>query len=515
MKKLKIWQITVLVVVVLGLSGGGFWIYRWATRGSDTGTTTNNTQLVAVQNGTITNTVSSSGNLAYGLTKSLTFGSAGTVGEVIVSAGEKVTAGQALAKLDEASLIPLQKAVVQAQINLETAQTALTDLQSPYTQADITKAEADVLSAKIALTNAQDNLTSAQTPYSESDFLNAQIAVVNAESAITTAQTNYDNAYAKYQSNWTVPAWIYDYEIKSAQLELAKINLTKAQTSLADLKAAPDATQIALKTKQVTVAENNLKTAEDKLAEMKAAADPLQVQLKELDIANARVALEKAQDSLVATTITSPINGVVTTVNVATGDTVNGNTAAIVVIDPANMVISGVLDEVDAPFVKVGQKATVTLDSLSDVAMEGTVTSLGTSGQSNSGIVTYSVKISVTIPEGVQVLAGMSGTADIITEEASNVLVIPDSAIGGTTRNPTVTVSANGVTQVKSITVGISDGSQTEVKSGLQSGEYVVVTLKTKSSSSSSGTTIRTGQFGGFPGSGVINIQGGKPVIIP
>jgi len=510
MKSLKLWQVIVLLVVVIGLAGGGYFTYRWVTGANSNTSTTSNTQLVAVQVSSVTNTVSSSGNLFYGTDKNLTFGSAGTVADVLVKEGETVKTGQTLATLDDAALIPLQKAIIQAQINLETAQTALANLKSPYTSADLTQAEANVLSAKIALTTAQDNLTNLQNPYTASQLLNAQFAVFNATKALATAQSNYDAALAQYNKNPTWPDWIYDYQLKTYQLAQAEAALADAQTNLSNMTAAPDPAQIELKTMQITIAQNNLTAAEDKLTEMKAAADPLEIQLKELDIASAQATLLKAEQTLENATIVSPIDGLVATVNINPGDSVSANTAAIEIVDPSIMKISGVLDEVDVPSVKIGQKANITLSSLSDLALQGEVVALSTAGKSQSGVVSYSVTISVTVPDNVTLLAGMSATADIVTEEASNVLVVPDAAIGGTTAKPTVQVTTNGVTETRSITIGIDDGSYTEVKAGLQNGEYVVVTLSSTSSSSSSTSTNTRGQkgFNGFP-------SGGGAIVFP
>ena len=508
MKSLKLWQIIVLLVVVIGLAGGGYFTYRWVTGANTNTATADNTQLVAVQTSTVTNTVSSSGNLVYGTDKSLTFGSAGTVADVLVKEGETVKKGQTLATLDEKALIPLQKAIVQAQINLETAQTALENVKSPYTSADITQAEANVLSAQIALTTAQDNLTKLQNSYTASQILNAQFAVFNATTALATAQSNYDAALAQYNKNPTWPDWIYDYQLKTYQLSQAKASLADAQTNLSNMTAAPDPVQVELKTMQITIAKDNLAAAEDKLAEMKAAADPLEIKLKELDISSAEAALSKAEQALENATLVSPIDGLIATVNINPGDSVGANTVAIEIVDPSIMQINGVLDEIDVPSVRIGQKANITLSSLSDLTLTGEVVAISSSGKTQSGVVSYSVTINLIVPDKVTLLAGMSATADIVTEEASNVLVVPDAAIGGTTAQPTVQVINNGVTETRVITTGIDDGSYTEVKSGLQNGEYVVVILSSTSSSSS--TTRRTG-INGFPSGGF----GGGTIVFP
>ena len=67
----------------------------------------------------------------------------------------------------------------------------------------------------------------------------------------------------------------------------------------------------------------------------------------------------------------------------------------------------------------------------------------------------------------------MSATAEVIIERRDNVLVIPNRAIQGSVGNPTVTVAANGKPEQRQITLGLSDGVNTEVLSGLEEGERV------------------------------------------
>ena len=78
-------------------------------------------QIVTVQRGDLTIDITAVGNLAFAYEEKLTFGVSGTVGEVLVEVGDSVEEGQVVAKLDDTSVISLQEAVSQADINLEQA----------------------------------------------------------------------------------------------------------------------------------------------------------------------------------------------------------------------------------------------------------------------------------------------------------------------------------------------------------------------------------------------------------
>ncbi len=488
MKGLKLWQVLVLFAVVLVVAGGSYGIYHWVTKPSTSSLSTD-IQLVQVQYGDITNSVSASGSLVFPVREKLTFGSAGTVAEVKVAEGDTVEKGQLLAKFDDASLLPLQEAVVQARINLSGA-------------LDTTQAKVAVTTAKIALITAQKNLENAETPYSESDILQAEVAVANAKIALKKAQDDFDKAKDKYDSNPTVPDWILDYELKKVQLALAKSKLAEAEETLVEMKAGADPLQVELKKKELEVAQANLNKAEAELAGIQGVVNSPEGELRQLQIAVAQAALNSATSRLEAAIVLAPFDGIATSVNVAAGQTVSASTVVVEIVDPSIIEVSAVLDEIDVPQVKLGQRVIVSLSSLSDLELSGEVSAISSTSKTQSGVVTYTVTIRVTPPSGVQVREGMSATADIVVEEANNVLLIPTQAITGTTNNPAVQVMVNGVIQQRTVELGLSDGSYSEVISGLQSGEQVVLpkTTSTTTQQSNQGTIFPTDNFPGGGG---------------
>jgi macrolide-specific efflux system membrane fusion protein len=129
--------------------------------------------------------------------------------------------------------------------------------------------------------------------------------------------------------------------------------------------------------------------------------------------------------------------------------------------------------------------------------------------------VTYTVTIRTTPPEEFQLREGMSATADIVVEEANNVLVVPAQAVLSSGNLSYVEVLVNGVIEQKQVSLGMSDGSYYEVKSGLTVGDQVVMQ---KTSSSSSTTTRQNSQGTMFPsidtfpggGGGIIIREGNR-----
>ncbi|HEX9897041.1 MAG TPA: efflux RND transporter periplasmic adaptor subunit [Dehalococcoidales bacterium] len=490
MKGLKLWQKFLLFVVVLAVAGGSYGIYYWVTKPSASSQSID-VQLVQVQYGSITNSVSASGSLVFSAKEELSFGIAGTVAEIKVAEGDTITKGQLLANFDQASLIPLQEAVVQAEMALNNA-------------LDTTEAEVAVTKARIALVTAQKNLEDAENPYSESDILKAEVAIANAKIALKNAQDAYDKAKEKYDDNRTVPECRWDYELKKAQLTLAEVTLSEAEKTLAEMKAGADPLQVELKKKELEVAQQNLNKAEAELAGIKGVVTSPEGELKQLQIAAARAALDKANQNLAKVTVLAPFDGVVTSVNVTAGQSVSASTVVMEIMDPTVIEISAVLDEIDVPSVKLGQRAIVTLSSLSDLELSGEVSAISSTSKTQSGVVTYTVTIRITPPSGVEVREGMSATADIIVEEANNVLVIPTQAISEVANNSVVQVMVNGVIQQRTVTLGLSDGSYTEITGGLQVGEQVVLPKTTSTATTTQQNMPGTIMFpsDGMPGGG-------------
>jgi HlyD family secretion protein len=231
-------------------------------------------------------------------------------------------------------------------------------------------------------------------------------------------------------------------------------------------------------------------------AETEGSAPSLEVELKRLQVANAQAALDGALERLEMATMVAPYAGTITSVNVEAGQEVTAKQVVIELVDPSVVEVSAILDEIDVSQVKPGQSVSIYLDALPDLGLYGEVSSISTVAKAQSGVVTYPVTIKVNVPSGIQLREGMSATASIVVEEATNVLLIPNQAISGSFDNPVVNVMVNEEVYERSVELGLSDGLWTEVLTGLEATDVVVVQV------TSTGTS--TPSFGGMmmPGMG-------------
>jgi len=418
--------------------------------------------------------VSASGSLVYATSKQLTFDSAGTVAAIYVEKDSSVKKGDVLARLDSESVESLEGMVASARIAVRNAEDALEKAQNPYT-------ELDIAAAKAAVEQAQQQLLDAQT--------RGPLKIADAEYAVSVASQNYNDALLRFMNA----------QITGEELENVRRKLEAAKLDLESVKQSAN--------KAVLDAQKNMVEDQDALANM--TVDPLEVALKQSNLDSAIATLDDALNQLESAKegypVVAPFDGVVAEVDVAPGDDVNANTVVLKLVDPSVFQVSASVDEIDVSQVQQGQEATISLDALSDVELSGKVSSISAFANSQSGVVSYSITIMVTsIPSGVQLREGMSATATITNQLATDVLLVPTRAISGTSSNPVVTVMVNGDPEVRAVKLGASDDTSTEIVSGLNAGDMVVVT-STSTSSSSSGSSSQ----GGFPGGGGIEFPGG------
>jgi len=215
--------------------------------------------------------------------------------------------------------------------------------------------------------------------------------------------------------------------------------------------------------------DQNLSTAEDR-SNATAWSLPFAVKLAELQYDQAKAELDKA-------TITAPFDGIIANIYITEGQqlsTMNYANPAICLIDPSEIKLTGVIDEIDVSKVKLGQEALITLDALPGKEVEGRVTFISPASTIETGVVFYKTTIVLQNPDA-ELKDGMSANAEIILEQHNDVLLVPNRAIQGSLEKPWVEVLVNGKYESKNITMGLSDGTNTEVLSGLAEGEEVVL----------------------------------------
>ncbi len=154
----------------------------------------------------------------------------------------------------------------------------------------------------------------------------------------------------------------------------------------------------------------------------------------QLNLKDSELSLKSSRKSLDDYNITSPISGTVITKNSKAGDKIdnsNSQTVMMVVADMSKVKFTITVDELDITKIALGQTAVVDADALPEETYEAKVTSIAGEGTSTGdGVTTF--KVELTIDEPGNLRSGMNVNANIVIEEAKDVIGIPEEALMNT-----------------------------------------------------------------------------------
>lgn len=212
-------------------------------------------------------------------------------------------------------------------------------------------------------------------------------------------------------------------------------------------------------------------------------------------VASSKENVQRAQTNLGYATITSPIDGTVISKSVEEGQTVAAsfNTPELFTIakDLTNMQVVANVDEADIGGVKEGDRVTFTVDAYPDDTFEGTVKQVRLEATTTNNVVTYEVVISAPNAD-LKLKPGLTANVTIYTQERSGVLAVANKALRFTPTKETVgkdmkIVDCKGKNKVWTlngktltahpVTIGQTDGINTEITKGLKQGDKIVTEI--------------------------------------
>lgn len=213
-------------------------------------------------------------------------------------------------------------------------------------------------------------------------------------------------------------------------------------------------------------------------------------------VVSSKEQLARAQTNLGYATITSPIDGVVLSKAVEEGQTVAASFSTpelfSIAKDLRDMRVIADIDEADIGEVKEGEHVTFTVDAFPNDTFDGTVTQVRQEATTTNNVVTYEVVISAPNAD-LKLKPGLTANVTIYTTEKNNVLCVPSKALRYTPTTETIgkkyriqdckgknkvwTLEGNTL-RAHAVQTGITDGSKTEIISGITSGTQVITELK-------------------------------------
>jgi HlyD family secretion protein len=305
----------------------------------------------------------------------------------------------------------------------------------------------------------------------------AELDKVQLEASVRAAEANYQAAQAaKDSSVATLERNKVDAE--GPDVPFMKLNMERAQQMYKDGVMSKNLVEDAEKNYQMSL--NKQVSAQHTLIVSKA-----EIAKSEAQVAQAKAALENAQEDLRNSTIVSPINGLVLSRDVNVGDAVSsilvlGSQAPLLVTlgDISEVYVQGKVDEADIGKVYLNQPARIVVEAFKDKKFTGKVTKISPLGKEKDNVTTFEVRVSISNPTG-ELKANMSANAEVVLEEKKNVLMVQEaSLIYDKDRNASVELpdpkAPNGRKKVN-VKLGISNGVKTEIVSGLNEKQQVVL----------------------------------------
>jgi len=285
---------------------------------------------------------------------------------------------------------------------------------------------------------------------------------------------------------------LFQAQVEQARAKLAndEANVEKASVLLADAKRA-------LKRMETLFARDFVSQSEVEAAQTAHDSAAAGLKAAETQVAQDRAALRLAEANLRYTTILSPVDGIVISRNVSVGQTVAASLQAptlfTIAQDLTEMKVDTSVDEADIGKVQIGQEAEFTVDAYPDTVFRGTVQDIYNQPIVVQNVVTYDAIIRVKNPE-LKLRPGMTANVTIRVAHKENVLKLPNAALryrpereSGRpapakrgTKPTEVWVLREGKEVAVPVTLGLSDGSFTEVLSGDLKGGDAVITEKVR-----------------------------------
>jgi HlyD family secretion protein len=412
----KGWLVGAAAAVVLALGSAGAYLL---TGGDEAGTGKQAT--TRVNRGTVAAAVAASGTLQPAQTRGLAFSMEGTVTEIRVRAGDQVTAGQALARIDDTDA---KEKVSSAQDALDAAEESLDAAEEAESASTSSSAAGCVAAA--AYTSPSPSSSASPSPSASASRTSPPAGGSPGQSTGPAAPTTGSGGRTNGTRGTTGGG--------------ANTNGNCANSGGANAGGGPNGGG---GTDRILGAQQQVN--------------------------NAKLQLENAEQDLAGTTIKAPIAGKVLSVAGAVGSRATASGSGFIVLgDVADMQVKASFPEADASGLKVGQKATVTLADRPDETLAAKVTQVDPIGTADGQMVRFGALLAFDKVPG-DVLSGQSANVRVEIESVSNVLYVPAGAVHGST----VKVVRGAATEERQVEVGLRGDQYAEIRAGLTEGEEV------------------------------------------
>lgn len=379
----------------------------------------------AATKGDISLTVTGSGNLASAKVLNVAADSHIDIGEVLISTGDSLQSGQAIATVDTEAM---QDYADGLQEQIDSTLTQIDTTNNVTTRLSI-KSPADGWVKSIVL-DEDDNIEDAMNEHGyialvateKREIINASGSILKEGDTVKVKCQNYTYTGAVTNENGTlyvsigtlarkVGADAVVYDVNGNELFTGKIELAaykKVESSYGTI------TDVKFSENEEIEAGETIYSAEQYSQDVASLYDTVHDLEDELATVNALIK---------AGQITAPTSGVVETLNINDDQSYDEGAPILGLESTDNLIATVSVDELDINSIKIGQSVNVTFDSLPNEEYKGNVTRISDLGSASGGITTYDVEVAIESNENFKL--GMSVSCEITAQEAKDAVLVP------------------------------------------------------------------------------------------
>ncbi|MCC5910358.1 MAG: efflux RND transporter periplasmic adaptor subunit [Clostridiaceae bacterium] len=290
----------------------------------------------------------------------------------------------------------------------------------------------------------------------------AKVGLETAEMALhITKGSSIEQQLAQLQSNLRSTKQSYD-DAKTNYGRIKQLYESEA-VSKQNLESVESAMKMAQE--QYHLAKDSLTLAEEKTIEEGIRSAEMQVKQAQLAYDHAKTQVENA-------TITSPITGTISSINIQVGELAGTAGPAMTIIDTSSVYVNMTVTESIINSLHVGDVAKVKVPAASSELFEGSIANIGLNRDDR--LQGYPVKILVNNKEGL-LKGGMSAEVILPLDQVLDSLVIPISSIVNENGQQIVYIVHEGRAERREVSLGISNEKFAQVLDGLEKGEKLIV----------------------------------------
>ncbi|MEM7345188.1 MAG: HlyD family efflux transporter periplasmic adaptor subunit [Chloroflexota bacterium] len=491
--------IWILIIVIL-VAGGGYYYYTTLqTQPEEVVETAPAT--AQLSRGDIILTTLGVGTLLPSKEVNLSFGTSGTLQELMVRVGDQVNAGDVLARLDdtalridamqttidfrqaELDLVALQKEasladIAAARASIASAQADHDALLTPASESEIAAAQSELLSAQQALVALSDGLSVDEQTTLQADLLVTEIALQQAQAdynriawrqdvgatsqaaALQEATIAYEKALAQFNLNAAGP--------KQEEITAARAKVSQAQASLNNLLTPPDSMAVA-------ASEAKIEQAQAQLNDLLLGPDAEAIESAELAVEKAMYNLDAVNLNLSGSIIEAPVSGIVTAVTAQIGEQV-GTSAIITIAEADTAQVRFWIEELDVSSAVVGNVVNVIFEAFPEQTITGEINRVEPTLVEVDGALAVQAWATIDLTGSeIQPMFGMNAEVEIIAGETQDALLVPVQALRELVpgQYAVFVVLADGELEFRPVEAGLRDFVNAEILSGLNGDETV------------------------------------------